>query len=103
MARLALGLFILVFVAAAQQYPFVRVANSPKNIEHLLEDRQGRLWISTHDDVLSFDGSRFLSLWQLGFPVKAGRLIEDRDGALLIIGDGIDRFAGGRLEHLLTG
>ena len=103
MTRLALGFLILVNVAGAQQYPFTKVAGSPKNIEHILEDRQGRLWIATHDDVLCFDGSRFLSLRQLGFAVKAGSLTEDDEGGILIAGDGVDRFFRGNLEHVLTG
>jgi hypothetical protein len=48
--------------AAAQQYPILPVPGSPRNIEHILEDRQGRLWMSTRDDVLCFDGARFFSL-----------------------------------------
>ena len=45
-----------------QQYPFVPVPNSPKNIERILQDKLGRLWMATHDDVVCFDGARFFSL-----------------------------------------
>ena len=88
-----------------QEYPFVPIANSPKNIERLLQDRQGRLWMSTHDDVLCFDGTRFFSLHEFGFPpVAAFGLDEDPEGGILVAThDGLFRFAKGRLEHVVSG
>lgn len=88
-----------------QEYPFVPIANSPKNIERLLQDRQGRLWMSTHDDALCFDGTRFFSLHEFGFPpVAAFGLDEDPEGGILVAThDGLFRFAKGRLEHVVSG
>jgi len=99
-----LGLFLLLAaVLPAQQYPFVEVAHSPRNIEHILQDRQGRLWIGTHDDVLCFDGERFFSLREFGLPpLLNASLAEDQDGGILsATGRGIFRFFQGHLEHML--
>lgn len=89
----------------AQQYPFVPVAGSPKNIEHILQDRQGRLWIGTLEDVLYFDGARFFSLHQAGLPVTSVfSLVQDDEGAILIGSQsGAYRYFEGRLENLLPG
>jgi ligand-binding sensor domain-containing protein len=89
----------------AQQYPFLPVDHSPKNIERILEDRQGRLWIATHDDVLCFDGSRFFSLRDYGLPATPSySLIEDNDGGILSgMESGIYRYYHGRLEHIVSG
>jgi tRNA A-37 threonylcarbamoyl transferase component Bud32/ligand-binding sensor domain-containing protein len=100
------GLGLLAMVAAvlpAQQYPFIEVPHSPRNIEHILQDRKGRLWISTHDDLLCFDGDRFFSLREFGFPpLMTGALAEDQDGAILSVSSrGIYRFLQGHLEHIL--
>jgi hypothetical protein len=84
MPRPGWGFLLLASALPAQQYPFIPVANSPKNIEHILEDRQGRLWIATHGDVPSFDGSRFFSLRDAGLPVSPGSTVnvaEDDEGA----------------------
>jgi tRNA A-37 threonylcarbamoyl transferase component Bud32 len=87
-----------------QQYPFIPVANSPRNIEHILQDKQGRLWVATHDDVLCFDGSRFFSLHEFGLPKVQSALSEDLDGGILSASDsGVYRFFQGRLEHVLSG
>ena len=105
--RVGLGWsFLLAAInGAAQQYPFVPIPDSPRNIEHILEDRQGRLWLSTHDDVLCFDGARFFSLRDFGFPaVFSTGLAEDAEGAIVSAsGAGIYRFFHGRLEHILSG
>jgi len=102
--RLVWVIFLLAPALLGQQYPFIPVANSPRNIEHILEDRQGRLWISTHDDVLCFDGSRFLSLHEFGLPAGLHALSEDLEGGILAAsGNGVYRFFRGRLEHVLSG
>ena len=91
--------------AIGQQYPFVPIRNSPRNIERILQDRQGRLWMSTHDDVLCFDGTRFFSLHDYGLPpVGSFGLTEDAEGGILSASEGgIYRFIQGRLEHVLSG
>ena len=64
-----------------QQYPFVPVPNSPKNIERILQDKLGRLWMSTHNDVVCFDGARFFSLREFGLPAEIiYGLAEDAEG-----------------------
>ena len=99
------GLLLLAPALSAQQFPFIQIAGSPRNIERLLEDRQGRLWVATHDDVLCFDGSRFFSLRDFGLPPVFGySLIEDDEGGILSGSDqGIYRFYRGRLEHVVAG
>jgi tRNA A-37 threonylcarbamoyl transferase component Bud32 len=101
-----LGTFLqLASGLAAQQYPFIRVAGSPGNVERVLEDRQGRLWIASHFDLLCFDGSHFYSLREFGFPAKFSYgLIEDAEGGILSgTPEGIYRFYQGRLEHPVAG
>lgn len=100
-----IGFLLVAACLRAQQFPFLSIDHSPKNIERILEDRQGRLWIATHDDVLCFDGSHFFSLHDFGFPpVTAYSLIEDADGGILSGSPlGIHRFYRGRLEHVLSG
>ncbi|HTQ31878.1 MAG TPA: two-component regulator propeller domain-containing protein, partial [Opitutaceae bacterium] len=84
----------------AQQYLFVPVAQSPRNIESMLEDRQGRLWITTHDDVLCFDGTRFFSLRKFGLPPAfPSWAAEDSAGGILIaLPVGLYRFFQGSLQ-----
>jgi hypothetical protein len=97
-------MFLLAPALSGQQYPFIRVANSPRNIEHILQDRQGRLWIATHDDVLCFDGSRFFSLHELGLPAALSAISEDLEGGILAASaNGAYRFFQGRLERVLAG
>jgi tRNA A-37 threonylcarbamoyl transferase component Bud32 len=87
-----------------QQYPFIPVANSPRNIEHILQDKQGRLWVATHDDVLCFDGSRFFSLHEFGLPKVQSAISEDLDGGILAAASyGLYRFYQGRLQHVFSG
>jgi tRNA A-37 threonylcarbamoyl transferase component Bud32 len=89
---------------SGQQYPFIPVANSPRNIEHILQDKQGRLWVATHDDVLCFDGSRFFSLHEFGLPKVQSAISEDLDGGILAASaNGLYRFYQGRLEHVFSG
>jgi tRNA A-37 threonylcarbamoyl transferase component Bud32/ligand-binding sensor domain-containing protein len=99
------GLLLVASALLGQQYPFVPVANSPKNIERILQDKQGRLWMSTHDDVLCFDGTRFFSLREFGLPaVISYGLAEDMEGGILSASEsGVYRFIQGRLEHVVSG
>jgi hypothetical protein len=103
--RLVWILFLLAPVLPGQQYPFIPLPNSPRNIEHILQDKPGRLWMSTHDDVLCFDGARFFSLHQLGLPAAISwGLAEDTEGGILSASaEGVYRFFQGRLEHVLSG
>src|ERR1700722_2602122 len=101
--RLIWVLLVLAPALLGQQYPFVPVANSPRNIEHLLQDRQGRLWIGTHDDVLCFDGVRFLSLREFGLPPMLAALSDDLEGGILMSsGSDVYRFFRGRLERIFS-
>lgn len=100
------GLLVLAAALPAQQYPFVAASHAPGNIEHILQDRQGRLWVSTHDDVLCFDGARFFSMHELGLPNvgNTNSLTEDDEGGILSSsGLGLYRIFDGRLENLLPG
>ncbi len=99
---------VLTFLASTllgQQYPFVSIPNAPKNIEHLAEDPLGRLWLSTHDDIFCFDGARFFSLRDFGFPPALSYgLAVDFEGAILSATNlGVYRFSQGRLERILSG
>ncbi len=87
---------------AAPLYPFIPIAGSPKNIEHIIQDHRGRIWIATLQDVLSFDGARFFSLHDSGFPITTTfSLSEDDEGGILIGSqNGAYRFFRGRLEKL---
>ena len=98
------GGLLLAASLGAQQYRLIPVPQSPRRIEHILEDHRGRLWISTHDDVLCFDGTGFFSLRPFGFPaIGANSLTEDLDGGILISSAlGVHRYFGGRLEHILA-
>jgi tRNA A-37 threonylcarbamoyl transferase component Bud32 len=88
-----------------QQYPFVPVPNSPKNIERILQDKVGRLWMATHDDVVCFDGTRFFSLREFGFRAEISYgLAEDAEGGIWSgTNSGVYRFIHGRLEHVVPG
>ena len=98
------GLLLVAVGLAAQQYPVLPVAHSPRNIEHILQDRSGRIWVSTHDDILCFDGERFFSLREAGFPPVFGTLAQDDEGGILSATSmGVYRFFKGRLEHFLPG
>jgi hypothetical protein len=103
--RLVSVLFLIAAGLRAQQYPFLFVDHSPRNIERILEDRQGRLWVSTHDDLLCFDGSRFFSLHDFRFPaVLSYALTEDGEGGILSGSErGVYRYYRGRLEHIISG
>ena len=100
-----MGLPLVATALLGQQYPFVPVTNSPRNIERILQDKRGRLWMSTHDDVLCFDGTRFFSLREFGLPaVMTYGLAEDAEGGILSASErGVYRFIQGRLEHVVSG
>lgn len=69
----------------------------------MLQDRQGQVWMSTHDDVLCFDGLRFYSPKSLGLPPLLGAwtLAEDGTGGIVIgLVRGVHRYPGGRIEQL---
>lgn len=103
LARIS-GLLLIGLGLGAQQYPVLPVAHSPRNIEHILQDRLGRIWVSTHDDILCFDGERFFSLRDAGFPPEMGTLAEDDEGAVLsATPSGVYRYFDGHLEHLASG
>ena len=109
MPRPAWGLLLLATSLAAQQYPFIPVAHSPNNVEHIIEDRQGRLWMTTPDDVLCFDGTRFFSLHDYGLATLPPDNInpsirEDDEGGILVNSRlGLHRFHRGRLEQVMAG
>src|ERR1700723_1308885 len=70
--------------AFAQQYPFLPVPGSPKNVKTLFEDSRGRLWLGG-DQLACFDGTRLFFLADYGFPAAATYSIsEDADGAIWI-------------------
>src|SRR5271165_4640730 len=72
-------------IAFAQQYPFLRVAGSPKNPQALFQDSKGRLWI-TGNDLACFDGSRFFFLRDYGFPAVAALDVSEDPGGAIWIG-----------------
>lgn len=105
--RLAILLFFFVPQAFCQQYPFVQVAgpDAPKDIQVLLEDSRGRIWAGTINDLLSFDGSHFYSLRELGYPeTQALALAEDSEGGIWsATRAGILRFHEGKLDRVAGG
>jgi tRNA A-37 threonylcarbamoyl transferase component Bud32/ligand-binding sensor domain-containing protein len=90
--------------AFAQQYPFLPVAGSPKNVKALFEDSRGRLWLGG-DRLAFFDGNRFFFLVDYGFPAVASYSItEDANGAIWIGAEtGVYRFSDGRIEEISKG
>jgi hypothetical protein len=92
-------------VVAAQQYPFIPVPNAPKVINRLFQDSQSRLWVATDDDVQMFDGLRFYSLREAGFPATPVREIseDDEGGIWSATGSGLYRFQDGRISHIVAG
>lgn len=112
--------FLLLIAAAtvtghAQHYPILPVSNSPHGIFALLQDSQSALWVGTINNVYRFDGERFYSLRQYGFPEeRVSSFAEDSNGGIWIAtqthdpqsdlaGGGIYRYQGGKVEKLLTG
>ena len=90
--------------ALAQQYPFLPVAGSPKNVKALFQDSRGRLWVGG-DDLACFDGAHLFFLRDYGFPRAATSVItEDSSGGIWIGAEtGVYRFANGRLEEIAKG
>jgi ligand-binding sensor domain-containing protein len=89
----------------AQQYPTRLVPGSPKDIALMMQDSRSRIWLGTLDDLLIFDGVRFYSLRQYGYPrEKAQSLAEDSEGGIWAgtIG-GLYRYQNGRVEKILPG
>jgi hypothetical protein len=90
--------------ARAQQYPFLPVAGSPKGVTVLFQDSRGSLWLGGAQ-LTYFDGTRFYSLRDYGFPpVGSHDITEDPTGAIWIAADtGVYRFAQGRVEQVAKG
>lgn len=90
----------------AQQMPFIFVPGGPANVQVIFQDHLGRLWVGGAEDVACFDGSRFYSLRDLGFPAATGTtaITEDRDGAIWIGSDlGVYRFYRGSVTKVMPG
>jgi hypothetical protein len=92
-------------VLFGQQYPFLLVPNSPKTAGALMEDSRGRLWVGATDDAVIFDGSRFYSLHEAGFPaVEVTSFAEDDEGGVWIGTEaGLYRFHAGRVAQISPG
>ena len=92
-------------VAVAQQYAFVPVSNSPKTINRVFQDRGGRLWLGTLDDLVMFDGVRFYSLHDYGYPATPSREIaeDDEGGIWSASGLGVYRFHDGQVSQVFAG
>ena len=70
--------------AFGQQYPFLPVAGSPKNVKALFQDSRGRLWLAG-DELACFDGTHLFFLRDYGFPrAESYSLAEDTSGATWI-------------------
>lgn len=92
-----------VTVVFGQQYPFLAVPGSPRNPHSLFQDSKGRLWLT--GQLTCFDGTRFLSLRDYGFPVvETYDVAEDPSGGIWIGAErGVFRFDGGRIEQVSSG
>ncbi|MGA2134813.1 MAG: hypothetical protein ABSH50_21215, partial [Bryobacteraceae bacterium] len=91
-------------IAIAQQYPFLPVAGSPKNVKVLFQDSRGSLWIGG-DELACFDGTHLFFLGDYGFPhVQSYEIAEDSVGAIWIAAEtGLYRFISGRVEEIAEG
>jgi tRNA A-37 threonylcarbamoyl transferase component Bud32/ligand-binding sensor domain-containing protein len=87
-----------------QQYPFLSLSGSPKNVRTMFQDSQGRLWLGG-EDLTCFDGTRFFSLRDYGFPAAhTYSITEDASGVIWIGAEsGVYRFAHGRVEEVSKG
>jgi hypothetical protein len=90
--------------AFGQQYPFLPVAGSPKGSNGMFQDSRGRLWLAGQEPAW-FDGTRFFSLRDYGFPAgAANNFSEDPSGAIWIAAEtGVYRFANGKIDELGKG
>lgn len=69
----------------AQRYPILPVSDSPKQISTLFEDSQWRMWLGTQHGLYLFDGSRFYSMAEIGFPDEpVVGIAEDGDGGIWV-------------------
>ncbi len=101
--------------ASAQQFPVLPVAGSPRGIYVLFQDHRSALWLGTIDDVVCFDGARFYSLRQYGFPKETpNTFAEDSEGGIWIGTQGTDanggagkggiyRYQAGRVQKIFSG
>jgi hypothetical protein len=103
-ALLAYCVLALCPLAIAQQYPILPVAGSPKNIRFLFQDSKGRLWVGG-DRLACFDGARFYSLTDYGFPAVPSYAVSEDSGGAIWIGaaTGIYRYSGGRVQEVSKG
>ena len=105
--RLFLLLLLFASRSYCQQYPFVPVPapGGLKEIQVLLEDSRGRIWVGTSNDLLSFDGSHFYSLRELGYPeTLCLSLAEDSEGGIWsATKNGIFHFHEGKLDRVAAG
>ncbi len=90
--------------AFAQQYPFLPVAGSPKNVKSLFQDSRGRLWLAG-DELACLDGTHLFFLRDYGFPrAESYDITEDSSGAIWIGAEtGVYRFANGLIEEITKG
>ena len=104
--RLLIGLtLLLASILCGQQMPFIFVPGGPTNVRVLFQDHLGRLWVGGATDVACFDGSRFYSLHDFGFPSVGVQVVtEDTEGAIWIGSEvGVYRFAQGALTRVMDG
>lgn len=96
---------LLAGVLHGQQMPFIFVPGGPTNVRVLFQDHLGRLWVGGATDVACFDGSRFYSLHDFGFPSVGVQVVtEDTEGAIWIGSEvGVYRFAQGALTRVMDG
>ena len=99
--------YLLLFMVQSvygQQYPFLLLPGSPKNVRKMFQDSQGRLWLGG-EDLSFFDGSRFFWLRDYGFPAgHVYSITEDAAGAIWIGAEtGVYRFSRGRVEEVSKG
>ena len=99
-------LLLLPNLVAAQQVPFLFMPGGPTNVQTIFQDHLGRMWVGGQSDVACFDGSRFYSLHDLGFPASIGAtaFAEDQEGAIWIGSEvGLFRFQHGHLNKIAPG
>jgi ligand-binding sensor domain-containing protein/tRNA A-37 threonylcarbamoyl transferase component Bud32 len=103
-SRIFASMVLWMAAAFGQQYGFLPVEGSPKNVKTLFQDSQGRLWLGG-DRTTCFDGTRFFSLLDYGMPAtNTYGFAEDPAGAIWIATqNGVYRFAKGRVELIAPG